>query len=265
MELNLSTQRLRRDGARLQALREACGRPLYWAKLRMHEDAHFDGAQFSHFVKSGLLPRELEAVPALLDECSARTLLEGVVVRIDRDTDVLEAAGTLQAFAGRSGLKVLGSVKLADASLAKTRDDDVDTARLAAEVVLAGRACPEITLVFDTFMDIDRGYHPRNAFIDRMFNPRPASRAFAAMAQLLGTGPVSCTGRREEGEARIVRFSTPSGSHALVSGCGRAAAARVAKSWRASDVLDLCSGEWGSLGEREGAGAWVFIDVQQGD
>ena len=63
IEVNLSAKRLARDLERLRSLRRTTHRPVYWAKLRMHEDAHFDGAQFSHFVKSGLLPGELDALP----------------------------------------------------------------------------------------------------------------------------------------------------------------------------------------------------------
>jgi hypothetical protein len=228
----------------------------------MHEDAHFDGAQFSHFVKSGLLPRELEGVPALLEECGARQSIDGVVVRLDRGTDVLAVCPSLKDFCVKTGLRVLASVKLADASLAKARDDDVDTARLAAETVLAGCAYRDVTLVFDTFMDIDRGYHPRNAFIDRMFNPRPASRAFGAMAHLLGGEPVSLEAIQQDGAMRLVRFSTPAASHALVSGCEGDAAVRMAEQLGARDAVDLCSGEWGPLSQTDGIGVWVLLDIQ---
>ena len=41
--------------------------------------------------------------------------------------------------------------------------------------------------VFYTFMDVDRGYFPRHAFIDRRFDPRPAARAFAIINTLLSS------------------------------------------------------------------------------
>ena len=34
------------------------------------------------------------------------------------------------------------------------------------------------------FMDVDRGYYPRSAFIDRRFDPRPAAGVFTALASL---------------------------------------------------------------------------------
>ena len=49
---------------------------------------------------------------------------------------------------------------------------------------MGSRCGSGIRYVFDTFMDVDRGYYPRNAFIDRRFNPRPAAGVFTALAAL---------------------------------------------------------------------------------
>lgn len=272
IEVNLSARRLARDVERLQSLRRTVNRPLYWAKLRMHEDAHFDGAKFSHFVKSGLMPAELDALPALLAESGARDTIDGVVVRLDRGTDLLAAVPTLVRFAQHSGLAVQGAIKLADSSLAKTRDDDVENARLAAEAVLAGRMSERVLLMFDTFMDIDRGYHPRNGFIDRMFNPRPALRAFAAMAHVLGDAPGVVIERIEQGATlRSVRFSTGSHSHTLVSGGPRTKVIKLAEHSGAQGSIDVCTGEIGTLtavargtgehAEAASTGVWILTDV----
>lgn len=271
IEVNLSTRRLERDLQRLQSVRSATHRPVYWSKLRMHEDARFDGAQFSHFVKSGLMPGELDALPELLAQAGARDAIDGVVVRLERDTDLLATMPALVRFAQRSGLAVQGSIKLADASLAKTRDDEIDNARLVAEAVLAGRTSDRVMLIFDTFMDIDRGYHPRNGFIDRMFNPRPALRAFAAMAHALGDAARVVIDRVEQDEAlRTVRFSTGGASHLLVSGGPETRVLDLAGRSGARDSIDLCRGEIGTLfGAARGpdaraapAGVWVLTDIR---
>lgn len=267
LEVNLSTHRLSQSGERLQALRRTAGLPVYWGKLRMHEDAHFDGAQFSHFVKSGLMPGELDALPALLANAGAREALDGVVVRLERDVDLLAAMPSLVNFAERSGLAILGSVKLADASLARTRDDDIDTARLAAEAVLAARTSERVTLVFDTFMDIDRGYHPRNGFIDRMFNPRPAARAFLAMAQVLGESPASIDGVESHDGMRLVRFSAAEASHALVSGGTAQAVLALGRRIGARGWIDACSAEMGALAEPirksvAATGVWILTHIR---
>jgi predicted phosphodiesterase len=273
IEVNLSARRLERDLGRLRSARTAANRPVYWSKLRMHEDAHFDGAQFSHFVTSGMMPGELDDPPALLAQAGARDAVDGIVVRLERGVDLLVTMPALVRFAERSGLAVQGSIKLADAGLAKIRDDETDNARLAAEAVLAGRLSDRVSLIFDTFMDIDRGYHPRNGFIDRMFNPRPALRAYAAMAHVLGDAKEVVIERIEQDEAlRTVRFSTHGTSHFLVSGRSGPAVLDLAERSGARNSIDLCTGEFGTLsgpaggpGENapgESNGVWILTGVR---
>ena len=267
VEVNISGAALPREAARLAAFREKTSLPLYWAKLRMHEDARYDGQHVSHFIKTGLTPPELEDVEGVMDKAGVRGLFEGVVVRIDRDLDLLATAATLARFAAQSGLSVLGAIKLTDASIARCRDDDVDTARLTAEALLAARMSPQVRYVFDTFMDVDRGYFPRNGFIDRMFNPRPALRTYAAMSHLLGHGgnvEIEPVVNSADNPARSIRFRIDGATHVLVSGVDRAGAAVLAKAAGARDTLDLCAGEFITLAVGQGdakPGLWVLTDV----
>ena len=77
----------------------------------------------------------------------------------------------------------------------------------ALGALLAARLSPGVRYVFDTFMDVDRGYFPRNGFIDRMFNPRPALRAYAGLASLLGRETaISVEPTKLKGTERAVRF-----------------------------------------------------------
>ena len=261
VEVNLSSVALVRDAARLRAFRERnAGTAVYWAKLRMHEDAHYAGGHFSHFIKTGTLPSELDAALAALESAQGRSLLDGLVVRLERDHDLMQAAPLLAAFAERSGLALLGAIKLTDASIARTRDDDLDTARLAAEALLAARLSPRVRYVFDTFMDIDRGYYPRNGFIDRMFNPRPALRAYAAMAHLLaGARTLTLLASAREGALRTVRFALDGRPHVLVCGADAPAALELGGA-SVRQLWDLCSGEIHRLDSLPGgraAGLWV--------
>ena len=264
VEVNISGAALQREAGRLSAFRKEASVPLYWAKLRMHEDARYDGQHVSHFIKTGLTLPELDGVEGVMDRAGVRGLFDGVVVRIDRELDLIGTAARLEQFAARSGLSLLGAIKLVDASVARCRDDDVDTARLVAEALLAARLSPKVRYVFDTFMDVDRGYFPRNGFIDRMFNPRPPLRAYAAMSHLLGqdsavtVGPAVCEG------ARTVRFSVGGVVHVLVSGVDRAGADAIAKAAAAKDMLDLCAGQFVLPGAGQSGtapGLWVLTDV----
>lgn len=265
VEINVSRAALEREAARLAAFREKASVPLYWAKLRMHEDARYDGQHVSHFIKTGLTPPELDTAEAVMEAAGVRALFDGVVVRIDREIDLLAIAPGLAHFAERTGLAVLGAIKLTDASIARCRDDDVDTARLAAEALLAARLSPRVRYVFDTFMDVDRGYFPRNGFIDRMFNPRPALRAYAAMAHLLGRdNSVTVEPAVREGTAQRVRFCVSGAPHFLVSGMDRASAGALAREAGAGEVLDLCTGEFTAPEAGSGEtkhGVWVLTNV----
>jgi hypothetical protein len=263
VEINLSTVALKRNAGRIAAFKAKGAPALYWAKLRMNEDAHFDGKKVSHFIKTGFTPDELGQVERLMTEAGVRQAFDGVVVRIDRDLDLLTTAAELAAFAARSGLAVLASVKLADDGIATARTDSLDTARLAAESLLAARLSPRVTYVFDTFMDIDRGYFPRDGFIDRMFNPRPALRAYAGMAALLGDGAVTVEPVATGTGARSIRFTAGGKTHVLVSGASPAAAA-LAASMQARDVLDLLAGEFVGVSGAKGAGGlWALTEVRQ--
>ena len=59
------------------------------------------------------------------------------------------------------------------------------------EAIALSQASDRVSYVFDTFMDVDRGYYPRHAFIDRRFDPRDAARMFA----------VACAGQAEENQS----------------------------------------------------------------
>jgi 3',5'-cyclic AMP phosphodiesterase CpdA len=269
IEINLSSVALKRDAARIAGLKAKSPPPLYWAKLRMNEDAHYDGQKVSHFVKTGFTPVELASVVPIMKDAGVRDLFDGVVVRIDRDVDLLATAKQLVAFSEQSGLAVLASVKLADEHVNIARADDLDTARLAAEALLAARLSPRVRYVFDTFMDIDRAYFPRNGFIDRMFNPRPALRAYADVAGLLaGDAAISVQAAKRTGPVRAVRFSVGGATHVLLAGAsGKDAAAMAAKAG-AHEMFDLSVGEFhapAAVKDNVKSGLWVLMNVAAGE
>ena len=267
IEVNLSADRLAREVAALAALKRSTGRPILWSKLRMHDDARSDGGKFSHFVKCGLVPAELAGEPERLAERKARAAIDGVVVRLERGVGLIETVPQLAAFASGTGLAVVGTVLLADASLAKARNDDLDTARIVAETVLLGLAHRHIKLVFDTFMDVDRGYHPRTAFIDRRFAPRPALNVYAALLTLLGEAKsLSIVGVEARGSGRIVRVDVAGASHLLVSGLGDGEVAKLAANSGAQQIIDLCRRAVVASPAGAGAGAspglWLLMGAR---
>jgi hypothetical protein len=267
IEVNLSSAALAREAARLAAFKAKSAVPLYWAKLRMHEDAHYEGGKVSHFINTGFTLNDLHTAETILENAGLRALVAGIVVRIDRAVDLLAAASQLTEYAARTGLKILGSIKLADASIACARIDDLDTARLAAESLLAARLSPNVQYVFDTFMDVDRGYFPRNGFIDRLFNPRPALRAYASVAALLGSDvAVTVDSVIGNGAERCVHFRVGETAHLLVSGASGSAVADMAAANDGQDILDLCAGTYvGMAGAKDATapGLWLVTDLRK--
>lgn len=57
--------------------------------------------------------------------------------------------------------------------------DDAANQALVEEALQLATRHPEVTLLLDTFMDIDRGYYVRTGLIDRSGNWRAAGRVVA--------------------------------------------------------------------------------------
>lgn len=189
-EANLTLERFegRRDA--LRSAREASGAAIFLAKILTDQEARISGRTFSHFVKSGFMVEELERHRDLIAGAVERGEIDGVTVRLDMHESLPAAALRAREFQADTGARILVSLKLCGPNVAAARTDDRETAARAAQAMVLSRCDPHVLYVFDTFMDIDRGYYPRHAFIDRRFNPRPAAGVFTALASLFpGRGP----------------------------------------------------------------------------
>ena len=194
-EANLTLERFegRRDA--LRSAREASGAAIFLAKILTDQEARISGRTFSHFVKSGFMVEELERHRDLIAGAVERGEIDGVTVRLDMHESLPAAARRARALHADTGARILVSLKLCGPNVAAARTGDRGTAARAAQAMVLSRCDPDILYVFDTFMDIDRGYYPRNAFIDRRFNPRPAAGVFTTLASLFpGRDPFALIG-----------------------------------------------------------------------
>lgn len=183
-EANLTLDGFAAHRAELRAAREHAGAKVYFSKLLTHDASHFDGKHYSHFVKSGFTPEELERHRALIASALADGDIDGVTVRVEMHEPLLAVAAGLRAFASATGCRLLVSLKLAGPGIAQARTDDCATTARAAQAMVLSRLDDGIAYVFDTFMDVDRGYYPRHAFIDRCFDPRPAAGVFSTLGAM---------------------------------------------------------------------------------
>ena len=217
-EVNLTLDAFTRQRSRLRDMRAGTGSSVYFAKIQTADDSHYDGKHFSHFIKSGFSLAELEQHRELLVAACEAKQIDGVTVRIDADESVLAAGRRLAAFHETTGCLVIASLKLSSSSLAVERADDTANVARVAQAMILSKASAGVRYVFDTFMDVDRGYFPRHAFIDRRFNPRSPAAAFTFLSSVLSHAlSVELVGPPSDADDRLV-FQVGSQQYALLCG-----------------------------------------------
>ena len=187
-EINTTTRNFTTLRPRLNAVKKESGAEVFFSKIHTYDDSHFDGKHFSHFVKAGFQTDELESCKPLVRDAVQAGDIDGITVRVDATESMAEVAPRLIEFADSLNCLVLASIKLSSPGIATERCDDRDNVLKVAQIMFFSKLSPRVRYVFDTFMDVDRGYYPRHAFIDRQFNPRPAARAFATLNSILSGG-----------------------------------------------------------------------------
>ena len=170
---------------KLQELRSETGISLYLSKLRKHEDAKYDGSRYSHFINHGFVLAERAQLDMLLEHDRERRIVDGIVFRVARGQLPWDAAAQISEYCRTRGMKGVAHVRLAAENPAESMDDDGANANRVAEAILGAMAHDGIEIFFDTFLDVDRGYFPRNGFVDRRYNPRLASRVYAHLHSAL--------------------------------------------------------------------------------
>lgn len=155
---------------------KATGIDLYLAPLRdegLEKRTH--GHTFSHFIRSGLLVSELQSHADWMKSMVKEGYLRGVVVRHEFGEDLAATAEECAGWARACSCQVQISIKTAGPSTALLNDDMQRLSVLTDQALSLSLENPELFFVFDTFLDIDRGYYPRLAFVDGHFNLRPAA------------------------------------------------------------------------------------------
>ena len=215
-EVNITLAGFAAQRAALNAFRRATGVQILYSKILTYDDSRLEGPHFSHFVKAGFTVEELEPCRDMISSACAAGDIDGITVRIEADQPLLPAAAELMQFAQQADCLILASLKLSGPSLAIERNDDFANVAAVARALILSRASTRIRYVFDTFMDVDRGYFPRHAFIDRRFNPRPAAHAFTALTALLPTAePVVLASGFPQADGALA-FSVGATSYLLV-------------------------------------------------
>jgi len=138
-------------------------------------------------VKSGFLPSELDIWAPKIADAIAQGAITGITVRHEADEPLLPVALAAQQFAETNECHVLISIKLAGPVVSQERTGDHANAVSAAQAMILSRCLDRCAFIFDTFMDVDRGYYPRHAFIDGRFNARAPAIVFTTLNALLSS------------------------------------------------------------------------------
>lgn len=188
-EVNATLDGFERQRGTLRDIRATTKVEIFYSKILTYDGSHYDGKHFSHFVKAGFTLDELEVHRELIVSAHKAGDIDGVTVRLEADQPLIAAGALLMAFHKTTGCRILASLKLSGPSLAIERTDDRGNVASVAQAMILSKASPGILYIYDTFMDVDRGYFPRHAFIDRRFKPRPAATAFTTLTSLLSGAP----------------------------------------------------------------------------
>lgn len=259
--------------AGLAQIRRSSGVKVVVSKLRTHEDAKFDGSRFSHFINHGFHTSETHQLKDLFEGADALSIMDGISFRVSRRDAIPETFRELARLGAAFGFRPIAHVRLASDHPGDAMDDDLSNASRVAETVLSAAVEPSVTAFIDTFMDVDRGYFPRNGFIDRRCNPRLPMRVYAhlhaalaawsagdfASAACLRT-PSSLMLRMPDDRELALITSPTAEMHELSGALGTAAGQRAI-------VIDLDSGRRVPLlagrersGERHGVPYLIVID-----
>jgi len=159
---------------------------VFISKLRMHEDAKYDGAKFNHFINHGFVAAEQTQMQELLAHPAAKSAFDGYVMRVVRDHAPATDISAARALAKTLDTEIALQVRLADDNPATPLFDELDTANRVAETVFAAMAGPDMEIFFDSFVDVDRGYFPHGAFVDRRYDPHLSSYVLRHLHGALG-------------------------------------------------------------------------------
>ena len=187
VEVNATLETFDKQKSALHAWKQSANTQLFLAKIHTFDDSHFDGKHFSHFVKSGFTLKELTASEPLITSAVNAGILDGITVRIEPDESIIGAAKQLMQFVKKTGAYVIASLKTGGINLATERADDTEMVLRVAQAMAMSLTSDKVRYVFDTFMDVDRGYFPRHGFIDRRCDLRPAAHAFTTINALISS------------------------------------------------------------------------------
>jgi len=241
LETNLSTSRFQTSIQKLIDFKTVTGLNVYWCKIHTYDDSHYDGKHFSHFVKSGFTTDDLVNQASLIREALDYKAIDGITVRIESEQHLLDVAPILNAFANEHRCKIIASLKLSGPSIAQSNDDEGALIEKVCCAMLYSKTSDSVQYIFDTFMDVDRGYYPRRAFIDRQFNPNVAAHVFTQLNSLFSNAKKISIDKDRSTKGEQLVFTVDSQENHIHFGAANSISSIHRQLKNISDVIDLTS------------------------
>lgn len=253
-ECILPAAKIEEAASAVATFRREIGRPTLVSPIATSAAETKVGSKIELFVSHGFRPGQLDEVEGLLARV-APGAFDYLVVRVGLGADIFAAAAELSAWSAKTGCRLDLHLRIAADNPAANIRDDAQILNGVATLHLAALKHPELTMMVDTFMDIDRGYFVRNGLMDRRCNLRPAGLAVEALAAYLAgpakIAPVAAAGGkafacRMEERAALVLLPDP-GSEIAITGAMLAEAGLPAtplvvpldRSWTIDPALGL--------------------------
>jgi 3',5'-cyclic AMP phosphodiesterase CpdA len=118
----------------------------------------------------------------------------------------------------------------------------------AAEASLLARANPDVSIVIDNFVELDRGYFNCRGLVDRFYNPKDGSRILSSLDYLLPRKPSNLS-VFETKQHRVILAKSEAGQVLLIVANDESASAELADTLpdqvmdQQGKLVDLVSGE----------------------
>ncbi|MCP4379760.1 MAG: hypothetical protein GY794_26790 [bacterium] len=124
----------------------------------------------------------------VLSQTDLADAVDGFVFGIRRDMSPVDGYAAVRRCLAGTGYKALLHVPCVDMFWAAESNHEVaqkDELARVAEAVLLARTNPDLAVVIDNFVELDRGYCSCSGLVDRLYNPKDGSRLATILNTLL--------------------------------------------------------------------------------
>ena len=129
-----------------------------------------------------------DEVDWVLSQTDLADAVDGFVFGIRRDMPTFDGYAAVRRCLSGTRYKALLHVPCVDMFWAAESNDEVaekDELARVAEATLLARANPDLSIVIDNFVELDRGYCSCWGLVDRLYNPKDGSRVVTILNTLL--------------------------------------------------------------------------------